>query len=340
VKIVPAEKAVGLVLGHDLTEIIPDGEKKAAFKKGQVLTAEDIPRLLRMGKTHVHVWTDQPEGLIHEDEAARRLALALAGEGLNLGAPSEGRVDLYAAGPGLLTLNLDLLEAVNDIPDVTVATIGRNRLVAAGQPVAGARVVPLCVREEAVIGVEALARTRGPLLNVQPLLRRRIGVVVTGTEVHKGLVKDAFTPVLRRKFEASGSEIVFHRIVPDETEGLIQALGEALEICDLVAVTGGMSVDPDDRTPAAIRAVCGQVVTYGAPVFPGAMLMLAYHGSRPVLGLPGCVMHRPATLFDIILPRLLAGQRLTRRDITALAHGGFCLNCPVCCFPDCAFGQG
>ncbi|MCL2028886.1 MAG: molybdopterin-binding protein [Deltaproteobacteria bacterium] len=337
-KTVPAEKAAGLVLGHDLTEIIPGGEKKAAFKKGQVLTAEDIPRLLRMGKTHVHVWTDQPKGLIHEDEAARRLARALAGEGLKPGEPSEGRVDIYAVGPGLFLLNTDLLEAVNDIPEVTVASIGRNRLVAAGQPVAGARVVPLCVREEAVLGVEDLARAHGALLSVRPLLRHRIGLVITGTEVHQGLVEDGFTPVLRRKFEAWGSEIAFHRIVPDEHEGLVRTLGEALETCDLLAVTGGMSVDPDDRTPAAIRKVSGQVVTYGAPVFPGAMLMLAYHGRRPVLGLPGCVMHRPATLFDLITPRLLAGQRLTRRDITALAHGGFCPRCSVCRFPDCAFG--
>ena len=340
-KSIPVEKAVGLIICHDITEIVPGEHKRAAFKRGHVVTEEDIPHLLRLGKENLFVWSEEASGQVHEDDAARRLAKAIAGPGVSYGEPAEGRINLKADYQGLFTMELDLLEALNDIPDVTVATTHNLREVQAGQALAGTRVIPLCVAEESLAGVEALARERGPLLKVLPLIRHKIGVVTTGSEVFHGRIKDGFTPVLEKKFAAWGSEIIFHTTVPDEPAGTAQAIREALDKgATMVTVTGGMSVDPDDKTPAAIRAVSGEVVTYGTPVFPGAMFMLGYRGAVPILGLPGCVMYNRASIFDLITPRLLAGQRLTRRDFTRLGHGGYCEQCPDCHFPNCSFGRG
>ncbi|MDR1045332.1 MAG: molybdopterin-binding protein [Candidatus Adiutrix sp.] len=339
-KSIPVDQAVGLVICHDITEIVPGRHKKAAFKRGHVVRAEDVPHLLRLGKENLYVWSDQTDGQVHEDDAARRLARAIAGQGVSFGEPSEGRINLTSDRQGLLVMNPDLLEALNDIPDVSVATIGNLREVQAGANLAGARVIPLCVAEESVAGAEALCRERGALLQVLPFNAQRVGVVTTGSEVYHGRIQDAFTPVLEKKFAAWGSEISYRTIVPDEAGAAAAAIREALARgATLVAVTGGMSVDPDDKTPAAIREVAGQIVTYGTPVFPGAMFMLAYHGSTPIMGLPGCVMYNRASIFDLIVPRLLAGQRLTRRDFVRLGHGGFCEQCPDCHFPNCSFGR-
>jgi len=340
-KSIAVEEAVGLVICHDITEIVPGEHKKVAFKRGHVVRPEDLPHLLRLGKEHLFVWSEQAEGQVHEDEAALRLAKALAGDNVSFGSPSEGRINFKAEIQGLFVMDLDLLEALNDIPDVSVATINALREVKPGQSLAGTRVIPLCVAEESVAGAESLSRERGPLLKVLPFRRHKVGVVTTGSEVYHGRVKDAFTPVLEKKFAAWGSEISFQTIVPDEPGATVAAIEEALDQgADMITVTGGMSVDPDDKTPATIRRVSGQVVTYGTPVFPGAMFMLGYHGQIPVMGLPGCVMYNRASIFDLIVPRLLAGQRLTRRDFTRLGHGGFCEQCPDCHFPNCAFGRG
>lgn len=340
-KSIPVEQAVGLILCHDITEIVPGAFKKAAFRRGHVVRSDDVPHLLRLGKEHLYVWSDQPEGQVHEDEAARRICRAIAGQGVTYGDPVEGRINLAAALHGLFVMDLDYLNALNDIPDVSVAAINTLREVQSGQNLAGTRVIPLCVAEESLAGVESLARERGPLMKVLPFIKHQVGVVTTGSEVYRGRVQDAFTPVLRNKFAAWGSEIAFHTLVPDEPEATVGAIRAALNHgCDLVAVTGGMSVDPDDKTPAAIREVSGQVVTYGTPVFPGAMFMLGYRGDVPIIGLPGCVMYSRASIFDLIAPRLLARQRLTRSDFTRLGHGGFCDQCPDCRYPNCSFGRG
>lgn len=341
-KSIPTQEAVGLTICHDITEIIVGEHKKVAFKRGHIVRPEDIPRLLRLGKEHLFVWSDHSEGLVHEDEAARRIAVAVRGPGGLVGeAPSEGRINLRAEFQGLFILNVELLEAMNDIQDITIATIQTLREVTAGQELAGTRVIPLCVPEARLAELETLARQHGPLLRVVPFRPMKIGVVTTGGEVFRGRVADAFTPVLRQKFAAWGSELVFTALTPDEPEATAAAIGKALAAgAEMVAVTGGMSVDPDDKTPAAIRSVCDTVVTYGAPVFPGAMFMLGYRGEAPIMGLPGCVMYRRASLFDLIVPRLLAGQRLVKRDFTRLAHGGLCPQCSDCHYPNCMFGRG
>ncbi len=340
-KSIKTEAAVGLVICHDITEIIAGEHKKVAFKRGHVVRPEDVPHLLRLGKENLFVWSDSEKGLVHEDEAARRIAAAVRGPGVAAGdSPAEGRINLKAEFQGLFVMDVELLEALNEVRHVSIAAIRSLREVEKGQELAGTRVIPLCVPEETVAEVESLARERGPLLSVLPFRHTKIGVVTTGSEVYKGRIKDAFTPVLRQKFADWGSEVVFAALSPDEPEASAQAIREALaQGAEMVAVTGGMSVDPDDKTPAAIRSVCDEVVTYGAPVFPGAMFMLGYRGDVPVMGLPGCVMYRRASLFDLIAPRLLAGQRLTRRDFTRLAHGGLCPQCANCSYPNCMFGR-
>jgi molybdenum cofactor synthesis domain-containing protein len=331
------EKAEGLILCHDITEI-KDGGKGPGFRRGHVVRREDIPHLLRIGKRHLYVWDTEP-GLVHEDDAARRIAAAISGPGTCCTGPCEGRVNLTAACQGQLTVHLDLLAQLNSIPHVTIATKRALREVRPGEILAGTRVIPLAVPESTVALVENCCKNTEPLLAVQPFLPLRAGIVITGSEVYSGKVEDAFGPVLRRKFAAWGSPVIFQEIVPDEPGLTADAIRRALSNgAQLVVVSGGMSVDPDDKTPAAIRAVGGEVITYGAPVFPGAMFMLAYRENTPILGLPGCVMYRRATIFDVIMPRILTGRRVTPHDITSLAHGGLCASCPDCIYPHCAFG--
>lgn len=353
---IPVKEAVGLALCHDITEIVPGRKKGPAFLRGHVVREQDVEYLLRLGKEHLYVWEgDLPAhacrapgaepsivaGQVHEDDAARRIARAIAGPGLLYGEPKEGRINFHAAHQGLFRVNVDLLERVNSIPFVTIATAHSMQGVENRRMLAGTRVIPLAVPESTVKDVEACCgSSQFPLLSVLPFSERRVGIVTTGSEVYHGRIQDAFGPVLHKKFTAWGSSIHSQEIVPDETAITVGAIEKALDGgADFICVTGGMSVDPDDKTPAAIRALCDEAVTYGVPVFPGAMFMLAYKGGVPVLGLPGCVMYHRASIFDLLVPRLLAGMRVTKRDIVKLAHGGLCESCPECHFPQCAFGK-
>lgn len=341
-KSIPVEEAVGLVLCHDVTEIVPGKKKGAAFRRGHRVRQEDIEHLLRLGKKHLYVWDDDAAAEVHEDDAANRMARVFAGPGVAYSEPKEGRINFRAARKGLLSINLDLLDRVNSIPFVTVATAHSLQAVAKGCLLAGTRVIPLTVPETTVKAVEDCCRGAfAPLLSVLPFKKRRVGVVTTGSEVFEGRIKDGFGPVLAEKFKAWGSVIHSQAIVPDETERTVAAIRAAIDGgADFICVTGGMSVDPDDKTPAAIRAVGCEIVTYGAPVFPGAMFMLGYKEQIPVLGLPGCVMYHKASIFDLLAPRMLAGLRICGRDIARLAHGGLCESCAECHYPSCAFGKG
>lgn len=359
VKCIPVRDAVGLALCHDITEIVPGKKKGPAFLRGHVVREDDVEHLLRLGKEHLYVWEGEswpgpgknagetkrvepaPFDEVHEDDAARRMARAVAGPGVAYGEPKEGRINFVAARQGLLSINLDLLDRVNSVPYVTLATAHSMQAVKKGRLLAGTRVIPLSVPESTVTAVEDCCRGVSPaLLSVLPFKPHRVGIVTTGSEVYHGRVQDAFGPVLHKKFSAWGSSIHSQEITPDETSLTIAAIEKALaDGADFICATGGMSVDPDDKTPAALRAVCDEIVTYGAPVFPGAMFMLGYKKGTPVLGLPGCVMYHRASIFDLIVPRILAGLRVTPRDVTRLAHGGLCENCAECHFPQCAFGK-
>jgi len=337
-KAVPVENAVGMVLCHDMTRIVPGEYKGPAFRKGHVVTESDIPALLRIGKEHIYV-LDMPPGKIHEDEAAMRIAAAAVGPGLTLTSVCEGRVNMTAAN-GLLEINVRALYEINSIEEVVLATMHDGMTITSARDVAGARVVPLVVDEEKIRRVEAICAANYPVIQALPLQRKRVGIVTTGSEIFHGRIKDKFGPALTKKFGLLGSEILGQTIVGDEVEATRDAiLRFVADGADMVMVTGGMSVDPDDQTPASIQATGADVVTYGSPTFPGAMFLLAYLGDVPILGLPGCVMYYRASIFDLVAPRLLAGKRVTRADIISMGHGGFCAGCETCRYPLCSFGK-
>ena len=309
---VRVEDAVGMVLCHDITEIVPGTFKGRAFAKGHVIQEEDIEKLLNLGKRHIYVW-DLSKGYVHENDAALRMVQAAAGENIVFSEVKEGKIELRAACDGVLKINLDTLYAVNSDDEICFATIHGNKQVTKGKLLAATRVIPLAVKEEVLERFEKACReSKTPLVEVKPFRPAKIGVVTIMGQVFPG----------------------------DEPEAITQAILDFLaQGADMVQVTGGMSVDPDDMTPSAIRACADEVVTYGTPVLPGAMFMLAYVQGKPVVGLPGCVMYAKRTVFDLAVPRLLTGEKLTRRDFVLMAHGGQCQNCPVCTYPDCGFGQ-
>ena len=336
---IPVEQAQGMVLCHDITRIVPGEGKGPAFRKGHIIEAEDIPSLLRLGKEHIYVW-NLAEGLIHEDDAANRIAVAIAGSGVTLTQPCEGRINLLADRRGLLKINVQGLERLNSIEEVTIATLHGDVLVSPGQMLAGTRVVPLVVGQERILQVEAVTSEVGPIVDVRPLRPLRVGVVTTGGEVYHGRIKDKFGPVLRHKFDDLGCSVLSQFIVPDDQAMTVRAIRQLVaDGAEMIAVTGGMSVDPDDLSPSSIRAAGGEVVTYGSPTFPGAMFMLAYLGDIPVVGLPGCVMYHKTSIFDLTVPRLVAGERLTKADIVKFGHGGLCAMCSECHYPLCGFGK-
>lgn len=339
-KEIKTESAVGHVLCHDMTQIIPGVTKDARFRKGHVVTAEDIPVLLRMGKETLYVWEKTP-GTLHEDEAAERLRALCQGKYMRASGPKEGKIELAAEIDGLLRVDIGRLEAVNAIDQLMIATRHSMTPVRAGDKLAGMRVIPLVIDAQKLEEAERVCGSE-PLLEILPYKLKTAAVITTGNEVAKGLVADAFTPVLVRKLADYSLEVT-RRCTPGDGRAAITAEIRAARAAgvDLILCTGGMSVDPDDRTPGAIRDSGCEIVTYGAPVLPGAMALLGYfEDGTPILGLPGCVMYAKTTIFDLLLPRLAAGVRVTKRDIVKLGHGGLCLGCPVCSWPACGFDKG
>ena len=339
---VRVQDAVGMILCHDITEIVRGERKGARFRKGDVIRAEDVEVLLRLGKEHIYVWEDD-ENMLHENDAAAILRDLCQSEHMTASEPKEGKIELTSTVAGVFEVNEDALDAVNDITDVMIATIAQHFPVKAGTKLAGMRVIPLVIAKDIMETVRKTAGTE-PLLRILPYRKMKVGVVTTGSEVFHGRIKDTFTPVIDSKLRAFGLRVDEHRLSDDGTEHTRAAIAELLERgMDMVLCTGGMSVDPDDRTPAAIRATGARIVTYGAPVLPGAMFLLAYYEKDgrqvPIMGLPGCVMYSPATIFDIILPRVVAGSEWTRREITHLGIGGLCMECKVCHYPVCPFGK-
>ena len=341
---VRVEDAVGQVLCHDMTQIIPGKSKGPRFRKGHVVKPEDIPVLLSMGKRNLYVFELAP-GQLHENDAAERLAALCVGPGCERASdPSEGKIGIRATRDGVLLVDSEHLVAVNSCDEVMVATRRGNFGVRAGDMLAGTRVIPLVVGEKVVEAAERAA-AGGPLLRVEPYRVRTAAVVATGSEVASGLIEDAFTPVIESKLADYGVEVTCRSTPGDDPACVEAAIREAVSSgCGMVVCTGGMSVDPDDNTPGAIRRAGARVVAYGSPVLPGAMLLVGYFddvagASVPVLGVPGCAMYNKATVLDLVLPRVLAGIELTRRDLAAMGEGGLCLGCKPCTFPHCPFGR-
>ncbi len=342
-KLIETIHAEGHVLCHDITVIVKDVKKGVAFKKGHIVTKEDIPALLDLGKDHLYVW-EKNDDMYHEDEAAEILRQICMGENiLSSGAPREGKIELTAACDGLLVINSERLRAVNAIDEITVATRHGMTPVRTGDKLAGMRVTPLVIAKSKM---EMVKETAGdePLMSVKPFIPMKCGIVTTGNEVFYGRIKDTFTPVVTQKAEEYGSTVLWHETCPDDRQTIVDAITKMLDDgADMILTTGGMSVDPDDMTPAAIRAAGARIVSYGAPVLPGAMMLVGYFErngrSVPVMGLPGCVMFAKRTIFDLLLCRAAAGVEISREDIAALGEGGLCLGCKVCTWPNCGFGK-
>lgn len=339
-KLVKTTDAVGHVLCHDITQIIKGVTKDAVFRKGHIVREEDIPVLLSVGKEHLYIW-ENDEKMLHENEAAEILRDICMGEGMHPTEPKEGKIELIADRDGLLMIDVERLRAVNALGEMMIATRASGFTVKKGDRLCGTRIIPLVIKKEKMERAKAVAGET-PLLRLLPLKPKRFGVVTTGGEVFRGRIQDTFTPVLQEKLGEFGCEMIAHEILDDHHEEITAAIRRMLDMgCEMVLCTGGMSVDPDDKTPLAIKNSGAKIVSYGAPVLPGAMFLVSYlEDGRPVCGLPGCVMYAKRTIFDLTLPRLLADVPVTAEYLAGLGHGGFCLNCPVCHFPNCGFGKG
>lgn len=334
------EKSVGRVICHDITKIEKGAFKGALFKKGHRIDEEDVEILLSLGKKHIYA-LELEEGELHEDDAGNRIAHALAGSGVEISGPSEGRLDLVAVHRGVLKVDVARLQQINSVSDVVVATLHSGTPVEPGEKVAGAKVIPLVVREETVKAVEQISDEGVPPLQVLPYLPCKLGGVITGREVVEGRIKDGFAPVLAQKADRFRLAEPLIRFAGDDAELIAATIEELLwEGCNLIIITGGMSVDPDDVTPSGIKKTGAELVKYGAPALPGAMFLLAYKGQIPLIGLPACAMYFQNTVLDILLPRLLAGEKVTAAEIASLGHGGLCRRCGECFFPNCSFGKG
>jgi len=370
-KAIPVEDAIGTVLAHDITEVRPGEFKGRAFRKGHVVRKEDICHLQRLGKERLFVLSIA-EDEMHEDDAAYALAGALMGKGVGIkGEPKEGKINLIAERNGLLEVRKDALFQFNMLGDVMCATLHNNTLVKEGQVVAGTRAVPLVVKRETVNRAVRIGEEAGKIIHVKGLRIPKAGIVITGNEVYYGRIKDAFAPVITKKVEALGGEVIGTYYAPDDESFIESRLRELIDTgADLLIVTGGMSVDPDDVTRHAIRKLGATDVAYGAAALPGAMFLAAYleQGPRgrgirgpgdtesqtleslnprilepirtiPILGIPACGIYSNTTVFDLILPRVLAGEKIGRKELAGIGHGGLCMKCEACRYPVCPFGK-
>ena len=337
-KEIRTEDAVGHVLCHDITQIIKDEKKGVLFKKGHIVREEDIPALLSVGKKHLYVWEKQ-EGILHENEAAEILYRISADIHMHGSDIKEGKIELIADCDGVLKIRRDALLAVNSLGEMMIASRHGDFPVKKGDKLAGMRIIPLVIEKEKMQQIQE--KIQKPILKIMPYQIKTAGIITTGSEVYKGRIKDTFTPVIVEKLKEYGVEVTYHSLSLDDHEMTTSKINEALKQgVDLVLCTGGMSVDPDDKTPLAIKNTGAKIISYGAPVLPGAMFLLSYKGDVPIVGLPGCVMYSRRTIFDVVLPRLLAKDLITSDELALLGEGGLCLNCPVCTFPNCGLSKG
>jgi len=339
-KKIRVEDAVGQTLCHDMTAILADGFKGVKFARGHVITEADIPELLNIGKAHIYVWEPEADE-VHEDDAAMEVSKVICDENIQISGPHEGKMQLTAAADGLFCVNKDALHAINQVPDYTIACRSNFTPVHAGDKLAGARIVPLVTKRSNVRRAVELAVSNAPVLSVRPFRPLRCGLVITGGEIYHGRIQDKMEPVMIPKIQRLGGQYLRAVFCDDDVSMILAAIRQLrTEGTELILLTGGMSVDPDDVTPAAIRSTGARVVTQGVPMQPGNMLTIAYlEDAVTLIGVPGASMHAPVTSLDVFLPRVFAGVEITPEEIADFGLGGFCLNCPVCHFPNCNFGH-
>lgn len=336
-KKIPVERAVGMTLCHDITKMV-DGFKGPAFRRGHVIREEDIEELLDIGKRTVFVW-EENAGEIHEEDCALRMAAMAPVQGAHYTAPSEGKVLLMADTRGMLRVDTELLREINSIGDITISTLPDHYPVEPGARLASMRIVPLVTKEEQIIAAERLCAQR-KLLDLRPYAHKKIGVIITGSEVYSGRIKDKFEPVVRRKMESYPAEILGVTICDDDLDMIVNSAKAYLaQGADFLIFTGGMSVDPDDLTPTAIRRLGAQVVSHGVPSQPGNMTLVSYLSDVAILGVPGAAISLPTTIFDVLLPQIFTEDKLTKDDLIRLGDGGLCQMCRACHFPNCTFGR-
>ena len=340
-KKIELQEAVGTKLAHDITEIRPGEFKGPAFRKGHTVCNEDLCHLQKLGKNHLYL-IDLEQDEIHENQAASILAKGLAGDGVMWeDNPREGKINLLAGRDGLLTVNTASLAAFNMVDEVMCATLHNHTLVKEGELIAATRAIPLVMQRAPIDRAAAIARQNGAVVSVKQLRCARVGLMITGNEVYHGLIEDRFAPVLTDKAEGLGSEVVELEFAPDDAEVISQTICSLLERgCDLLLLSGGMSVDPDDVTRHGIRLAGASELTYGAASLPGAMFLVAYLGDVPLLGVPACGLYHRITVLDLVLPRILVGERIGKKELAFLGHGGLCRDCPECSYPHCPFGKG
>lgn len=338
---ISVKDAVGTNLAHDITEIRPGEFKGPAFSKGHTVCEEDLCHLQRLGKNHLFL-IDLEDDELHENQAAVILAGALAGEGITWrDEPREGKIALFAGRDGLFRVNTAALAAFNMVDEVMCATLHNHTHVKTGELVAATRAIPLVVKRTPVERAAAVARQAGAVLSVMPMRRARVGLVITGNEVYHGIIEDRFAPVLTEKVIGVGSHAAALDFAPDDAEAVSKVIRSQIgRGCDLILLSGGMSVDPDDVTRHGIRLAGATEMHYGASALPGAMFLVAYIGEVPLLGVPACGLYHRTTVLDLILPRILAGERIGKAELALLGHGGLCRDCPECRYPLCPFGKG
>lgn len=339
-KTIRTEDAVGSILVHDLTRIIKDHSKGVAFKKGHVVKEEDVPILKSMGKENLYVW-EFKEGMVHEDDAALSLIELCKNDYMSTTEIKEGKAELIADIDGFFQVDVEKLNKINGLEEMMIATRSGNLPVKVGDKLAGMRIIPLVIDEKKL---ERAAEIGGdtPLLKIIPFKKLKAGIITTGSEVYSGLIKDTFSPVIKEKLSNQGIEVISHILCDDDEEKIKNTILTMKEQgAEIIICTGGMSVDPDDLTPTAIKNSGANIISYGSPVLPGAMFLLAYFDDKtPVLGVPGCAMYHKITIFDIILPYVAAGIEIDGDHLAKLGYGGLCLDCPICHYPNCQFGKG
>ncbi len=336
-------EAIGHVLSHDITQIIKDEKKGVLFKKGHVIREEDISKLLSVGKENIYILEKQ-EGMLHENEAAEILYSICADKYMKPTEVSEGKIEVIADADGLFKLDGQRLYEINSLGEMMIATRHGNTPVKRGDKLAGTRVIPLIIEEYKMKKAQEIGAGR-PIMRIMPFKHKKVGIVTTGSEVFHGRIKDTFGPVIIEKFSEFDVEILGQEIVDDKRKGITDAILSFIgQGADIVVCTGGMSVDPDDNTPGGIMDTGAEIITYGAPVLPGAMMLISYYNNKdrkiPLVGLPGCVMYAKRTIFDLVLPRMMADDIIKKTEIDKLGRGGLCLNCSICTYPNCGFGKG
>lgn len=336
-KKIKVENALGLTLAHDITEIIPGKKKDVAFRRGKIIEKDDIERLLDLGKRHLYIIDEEFKG-VHEEEAALRIAEAVMDEHMELLPPKEGKVSIRSTVHGLFYVNERHLYEINRIPNVLLSVIPNRHPVKPGDIVAATRIIPLYIKEGELKKVERVGE-KG-IISLKPFKSFKVGLVITGSEVYTGRVQDG-SHVVEEKIRGYGHDVLAKELVPDEVMDIGNAIqGLFNKGADIVVTTGGLSVDPDDVTREGIESTGAETLFYGTPVFPGAMFLVARLKGRYILGVPACIYYNKNTVFDIIFTRIMAGERMHKRDVVKLSYGGLCLHCDVCHYPTCFFGKG